>query len=79
VVVDWQLERLKRKGMLVEVDLNSKRISMHDLYREFAHLQEEGGSLNKSLEMLKGQWLDADNGSLTEFESWIQSGGIGPF
>ena len=39
VVLKWQLNRLKGRGLLLDVDLISGRVSMHDLYREFVELE----------------------------------------
>ena len=40
--MEWLLDRLKRRGLLQDVDLASRRVSMHDLYREFAELVVRG-------------------------------------
>ncbi|KAG0605640.1 hypothetical protein M758_9G075900 [Ceratodon purpureus] len=37
-----QLQRLKDKGLLEDVDVTSGEFSMHDLYREFAKLEVQG-------------------------------------
>ncbi|KAG0566821.1 hypothetical protein KC19_7G090100 [Ceratodon purpureus] len=37
-----QLQQLKDKGLLEDVDLSSGKFSMHDLYREFAKLEVQG-------------------------------------
>ncbi|KAG0605542.1 hypothetical protein M758_9G067200 [Ceratodon purpureus] len=40
--VGVQLQRLKDKGLLEDVDVTSGEFSMHDLYREFANLEVQG-------------------------------------
>ncbi|KAG0576588.1 hypothetical protein KC19_5G091900 [Ceratodon purpureus] len=37
-----QLQRLKEKGLLEDVDVTSGKFGMHDLYREFAKLEVQG-------------------------------------
>ncbi|KAG0568920.1 hypothetical protein KC19_6G051900 [Ceratodon purpureus] len=37
-----QLQRLKDKGLLEDVDVTTGKFSMHDLYREFAKLEVQG-------------------------------------
>jgi hypothetical protein len=64
----WQLDRLKRRGLLQDVDLTSGKVSMHDLYREFAEL-EVRGKLDESTDLEKRRWGYVDRGDLLELES----------
>jgi len=50
LVLEWQLENLKQKGLLQDVDLETREISMYDLYFEFAELEAKG-SFNKSRDL----------------------------
>jgi len=50
VVLEWQLNSLKCKGLLQDADLALGRITMHDLYNEFVTLEALGKS-NLAIEM----------------------------
>jgi hypothetical protein len=67
-VLEWQLDCLKRRGLLQDVDLASGEVRMHDLYREFAEL-EVRGKLDKSADLEKRRWGYVDDGDLSELES----------
>jgi hypothetical protein len=67
-VLEWQLDCLKRRGLLQDVDLASGEVRMHDLYREFAEL-EVRGKLDESADLEKRRWVYVDDGDLSELES----------
>jgi hypothetical protein len=66
--LEWQLDHLKRRGLLQDVDLASEEVRMHDLYREFAEL-EVRGKLDESTDLEKRRWGYVDDGDLSELES----------
>jgi hypothetical protein len=66
--LEWQLDHLKRRGLLQDVDLASGRVRMHDLYWEFAYL-EVRGKLDESTDLEKRRWGYVDDGDLSELES----------
>jgi hypothetical protein len=68
VFLEWQLDHLKRRGLLQDVDLASGRVSMHDLYREFAEM-EVRGKLDESRDLEKRKWGYVDDGDVSELES----------
>ena len=37
-----ELQELKDKGLLEDVDMGSGKVNMHDLYKEFAVLEAKG-------------------------------------
>jgi hypothetical protein len=64
----WQLDRLKGKGLLQDVDLRSGTISVHDLYIELANLEVQV-KLNDSTDLEDRRWVKIRNGDeLTEFD-----------
>ena len=67
VVLGWQLDLLKRKGLLQDVDLTSGRMSMHDLYMEFAVLEGEG-KLDESADFEHRRCVTIWNSDVTELE-----------
>jgi hypothetical protein len=67
-VLEWQLYCLNRRGLLQDADLASGRVSMHDLYREFAEL-EVRGELDESTDLERRRWGYLDNRDLSELES----------
>jgi hypothetical protein len=66
--LEWQLDHLKGRGLLQDVDLASGEVRMHDLYREFAEL-EVRGKLDESTDLEKRRWGYVDDGDLSELES----------
>jgi hypothetical protein len=66
--LEWQLDHLKRRGLLQDVDLASGRVRMHDLYRDFAKM-EVRGKLDESTDLEKRRWGYVDVGDLSELES----------
>jgi hypothetical protein len=66
--LEWQLDHLKRRGLLQDVDLASGEVRMHDLYTEFAEL-EVRGKLDESTDLEKRRWGYVDDGDLSELES----------
>ena len=67
VVLGWQVDRLKGKGLLQNVDWTSGTISVHDLYMEFAVLESEG-KLDESADFEQRRWVSIRNGDMTEVE-----------
>jgi len=67
VVVEWQLEHLKRKGLLQDVDLRSKKVTIHDLYLEFTKLEAKG-FFNDSTNLRERKWVYIENSDLTELK-----------
>ena len=67
VVLGWQVDRLKGKGLLQNVDWTSGTISVHDLYMEFAVLESEG-KLDESTDLENRRWVSIRNGDITELE-----------
>jgi hypothetical protein len=56
LVLEWQLDRLKGKGLLQDVDLTSGVISVHDLYIEFVELELQG-KLDESTDLKDRRWV----------------------
>jgi len=75
VGLDWQLNNLKRKGLLQDADLASGRISMHDLYLKFVTL-EALGKLDGATNMLDWKWMlvNRDDGDLSKLEVILVGG-----
>jgi hypothetical protein len=68
LVLEWQLDRLKGKGLLQDVDLTSGVISVHDLYIEFVELELQG-KLDESTDLKDRRWVKIGDGDqLTELE-----------
>jgi hypothetical protein len=68
LVLEWQFDRLKGKGLLQDVDLTSGTISVHDLYIEFAELELQG-KLDEATDLEHRRWVQIRNGDqLTELE-----------
>jgi hypothetical protein len=61
LVLEWQLDRLKREGLLQDVDLTSGTISVHDLYIEFAELEVQG-KLDESTDLEDRRCVQIRNG-----------------
>jgi hypothetical protein len=61
LVLEWQFDRLKGKGLVQDGDLTSGRISMHDLYIEFAKLEVQG-KLDESTDLGDRKWVQIRNG-----------------
>lgn len=68
VVLKWQLDRLKGRGLLLDVDFTSGKISIHDLYREFVELEVKG-KFDDETDLKDRKWVYVKNGDLTELES----------
>jgi hypothetical protein len=66
--LEWQLDHLKRRGLLQDVDLASGEVRVHDLYREFAEL-EVRGKLDESTDLGKRRLGYVDDGDRSELES----------
>lgn len=65
-----RLDNLRRKGLLQAADLSSGRISMHDLYREFAELEAKG-KFGDGADMASRKWVYVGldwGGDLSELE-----------
>jgi len=71
--LEWQLEHLKQRSLLHDVDLRSERISMHDLYLEYAKL-EAMGSFNESPNLRDWMWVYIKNSDFIELESKPKGG-----
>jgi hypothetical protein len=61
LVLEWQLDRLKREGLLQDVDSTSGTISVHDLYIEFAELEVQG-KLDESTDLEDRRCVQIRNG-----------------
>jgi hypothetical protein len=73
VVLEWQLDRLKEKGLLQDVDLSTGTINVHDLYYEFAQLELQG-KLDEITDLEERRWMYIMNGGFSMLES-TPSGG----
>ena len=68
MVLEWQLDRLKARDLLQDVNLASWTTSniIHDLYQELAEV--EGDQLDESADLEKWRWTYVDNGDLSKLE-----------
>ena len=68
LVLEWQFDRLKGKGLVQDGDLTAGRISVQDLYIEFAKLELQG-KLDESTDLEDRRWVQIRNDDqLTELE-----------
>ncbi|KAG0611617.1 hypothetical protein M758_7G152900 [Ceratodon purpureus] len=65
--IESRLWRLKAKGLLEYVDMNSQTIRVHDLYREFAKLESQG-KLDKSANFGTRKWVWYEDAHPAELE-----------
>jgi Leucine-rich repeat (LRR) protein len=65
-VMDLQLGHLVDSALLEHVEMSSGKVSIHDLYREFAILEAQGKL--KDLDMKKRRWVYAKDALPTELE-----------
>jgi hypothetical protein len=66
-ILELQLRRLKARGLLEDVNMDSQTIRVHDLYREFAKLESQG-KLDKSADLGKRRWVWCEDASPAELE-----------
>ncbi|KAG0587781.1 hypothetical protein KC19_2G191000 [Ceratodon purpureus] len=67
-----QLQRLKEKGLLEDVDVTSGEFSMHDLYREFAKLEVQGKLKGGSFQSRRFVYANSHSSEL----EMMPSGGV---